>query len=66
MADPNVPFNPSPGQAYFDELRRKGECVTAPLFQKGGVVANAVPVLVDPQPATASIPDPKHESMADG
>lgn len=60
-----APFNPSPAQARIDEMRREGTCVTSPLFQQGGEV-NAVPVLVDAQPATATLPEPKHPSMEDG
>jgi hypothetical protein len=66
MADSKVPFNPSPAEGRYDQMRREGTCVTSPLFQTSGAKVNAIPVLVAPQPATASIPDPKHESMADG
>lgn len=65
MAQATAPFNPSPAEAHIEQMRREGTCVTSPLFQQGGQV-NAVEVLVEAQPATAILPEPKHPSMEDG
>lgn len=62
-----VPSPHSPADATFDELRTKGECVTAhhDLSRAGQPV---VPVLSESQApeVRGAIPHPKHEEMPDG